>query len=57
MDVLYLTLSNPELHSTGIYADLLNALVERGHKLTIVYADGEAEKTDRKSTRLNSSHI
>ncbi len=45
MDVLYLTLSNPELHSTGIYADLLNALVERGHKLTIVYADGEAEKT------------
>ena len=50
MDVLYLTLSNPELHSTGIYADLLNALVERGHKLTIVYADGDSSNWPNRAT-------
>jgi len=39
MDILYLTLSDPDIHSTGIYADLVNGLSEAGHKVTIVYAD------------------
>lgn len=39
MDILYLTLSDPDIHSTGIYADLVNALADKGHAVTIVYAD------------------
>lgn len=40
MDILYLTLKNPDLKRAGmIYPDLIIALTEAGHKVTIVFAD------------------
>lgn len=36
MKILYLTLSKIELNTPGIYSDLVNALKNRGHKVTIV---------------------
>ena len=39
MDILYLTLKNPNLSETGIYPDLVHALVRAGHKVTICFAD------------------
>ncbi|HCM90958.1 MAG TPA: glycosyltransferase WbuB [Lachnospiraceae bacterium] len=39
MDILYLTLKNPNLTEAGIYPDLINALSAAGHKVTIAFAD------------------
>lgn len=39
MDILYLTLKNPNLKEEGIYPDLINALTAAGHKVTIAFAD------------------
>ena len=39
MDILYLTLSDPELHTTGIYSDLVHELTAKGHRVTIAFAD------------------
>ena len=39
MDILYLTLKNPNLNESGIYPDLINALTKAGHKVTIAFAD------------------
>ena len=39
MDILYLTLKNPNLNEAGIYPDLINALSDAGHKVTIAFAD------------------
>ena len=39
MDILYLTLKNPNLTEAGIYPDLINALTAAGHKVTIAFAD------------------
>ncbi len=39
MNILYLTLKNPNLSEAGIYPDLINALAFAGHKVTIVFAD------------------
>ena len=40
MDILYLTLKNPDLKRAGmIYPDLIIALTEAGHKVTIAFAD------------------
>lgn len=39
MDILYLTLKNPNLKEAGIYPDLINALDKAGHKITIAFAD------------------
>lgn len=39
MDILYLTLKNPNLTETGIYPDLINTLTQAGHKVTIAFAD------------------
>ena len=39
MDILYLTLKYPDLKEAGIYPDLINALTEAGHKVTVAFAD------------------
>lgn len=39
MDILYLTLKNPNLGESEIYPDLINALTAAGHKVTIAFAD------------------
>lgn len=39
MDILYLTLKNPNLTEAGIYPDLINALTAAGHRVTIAFAD------------------
>ena len=43
MEILYLTLSDPQLQKPGIYADLVNGLTERGHHVTIAFAAGPAD--------------
>lgn len=43
MDILYLTMSRPDLDSPGIYSDLINELLERGHKITIALVTGRKE--------------
>ncbi|MFT3982479.1 MAG: glycosyltransferase family 4 protein [Lachnospiraceae bacterium] len=40
MDILYLTMSKPDLKAPGIYSDLINELLERGHKVTIALVTG-----------------
>lgn len=40
MDILYLTMSRPDLKAPGIYSDLINELLERGHKVTIAFVTG-----------------
>ncbi len=40
MDILYLTMSMPDLKAPGIYSDLINELLERGHKVTIALVTG-----------------
>lgn len=42
MNILYITLSNPRLNETGIYPDLVHALTDKGHSMTIVYAAGSS---------------
>lgn len=39
MDILYLTLKNPNLGESEIYPDLINALTAAGHKVKIAFAD------------------
>ncbi len=39
MNILYLTLKNPDLTESGIYPDLINALTAAGHKVTVALAD------------------
>lgn len=39
MDILYLTQSKINLSSSGIYPDLVNAIAERGHRVTIASAE------------------
>lgn len=47
MKILYLTLSKIDLGSRGIYSDLIHALLERGHKITLaqVCEPGEGNET------------
>ncbi len=39
MKIIYITLSDPRLKESGIYPDLINALKERGHEITVCFAD------------------
>lgn len=51
MDILYLTLKNPNLNEAGIYPDLINALTAAGHKVTIAFAD--SPKNTRHTETVN----
>ena len=51
MDILYLTLKNPGLNESGIYPDLINALIQAGHKVTIAFAD--SPKNTPKTVMVN----
>ena len=46
MKILYLTLSKIDLQKQGIYADLINALTEAGHTVTLVQACEPKETTE-----------
>ncbi len=49
MNIIYITLSKPKLSQSGIYPDLVRALLKASHNVTIVYA---ASPKDQKQTEL-----
>lgn len=57
MDILYLTLKNPNLKEAGIYPDLINALTAKGHKVTIAFADSPKNTPQTKLINENGVRI
>ena len=57
MDILYLTLKNPNLNEAGIYPDLINALTAKGHKVTIAFADSPKNTPQTKLINENGVRI
>lgn len=53
MKILYLTLSKIELDKQGIYSDLINALSEAGHEVTVLQV---CEPKDTKKTGLTEEN-
>ncbi len=53
MKILYLTLSKIELHKQGIYSDLINALAQSGHEVTVLQV---CEPKDTKKTCLTTEN-
>ena len=48
MNILYISQTDIDLTSYSIYSDLSNALIDAGHKLSIVCANSKIEKTQAK---------
>lgn len=57
MDILYLTMSKPDLCAPGIYSDLINELLERGHQVTIVLVTGRKELKRSEIVRYQGTNL
>ncbi|MCR4655887.1 MAG: glycosyltransferase family 4 protein [Lachnospiraceae bacterium] len=55
MNIIYITLSEPRLSENGIYPDLVRALKNASHNITIVYA--ASPRTQKKTELVNEDGV